>query len=385
MKVLITTDLFTTATNGVVTSVMNLRDELTRRGHDVRVLTISDSLSSHKEDDVSYIRSISLEGVYPNVRMPVSYRHALIREMAEWKPDIIHSQCEFFSLQFARYISRKTGAPIVHTYHTLYEQYASYVIPSQRIGKQVVKLISRKRLANVKRIVAPTYKVKQALLGYGLENDIAVIPSGIALSQHKQRLSPDERWQRRALLGLRDEHKVLLNLGRLGTEKNLHELIDLFAIAAPSHPQLRLMFVGDGPARESLENAAREKELDDRIFFIGMVPPHEVQYYYQLGDIFVNASTSETQGLTYIEAAANGLPLLCREDPCINGVLRPGENGYTYTSQTEFLAHLDAMLRDRDWLTAACKRSEEIAATYDKSAFGDAVEAMYLSVLQKKA
>ena len=177
----------------------------------------------------------------------------------------------------------------------------------------------------------------------------------------------------------------MLNLGRLGGEKNLGELLEFFAEARKKNDGLKFLIVGDGPARESLENAAREKGLDDRIFFIGMVPPHEVQYYYQLGDIFVNASTSETQGLTYIEAAANGLPLLCREDPCINGVLRPGENGYTYTSKTEFLAHLDAMLRDRDWLTAACKRSEEIAATYDKSAFGDAVEALYLSVLQKKA
>lgn len=51
-----------------------------------------------------------------------------------------------------------------------------------------------------------------------------------------------------------------------------------------------------------------------------MVPPDEVHTYYQLGDIFVSASTSETQGLTYVEAAANGLPLLCRRDPCLDEV-----------------------------------------------------------------
>ena len=51
-KILITTDLYTTNTNGVVTSVQNLFNELTAMGHDVRILTISDSLHSHKEGAV---------------------------------------------------------------------------------------------------------------------------------------------------------------------------------------------------------------------------------------------------------------------------------------------------------------------------------------------
>ena len=57
LKILITTDLYTTNTNGVVTSVQNLFDELTEKGHDVRILTISDSLHSHKEGRVYYIRA----------------------------------------------------------------------------------------------------------------------------------------------------------------------------------------------------------------------------------------------------------------------------------------------------------------------------------------
>ena len=100
MKILITTDLYTTATNGVVTSVKNLFDELKGKGHDVRILTLSDSMNSYRDGDVYYIRSMPI-GVYPNVRMPLSYRHKLIKELIEWKPDIIHSQCEFFSFQFA--------------------------------------------------------------------------------------------------------------------------------------------------------------------------------------------------------------------------------------------------------------------------------------------
>lgn len=97
--------------------------------------------------------------------------------------------------------------------------------------------------------------------------------------------------------------------------------------------------------------------------------------------MFVSASTSETQGLTYIEAAANGLPLLCRQDECLTDVLREGENGYEYTSAEEFLRAIDSVMNDPDWRRNAGRRSEEIAAGFDKTAFGNAIESIYGSVL----
>ena len=103
-----------------------------------------------------------------------------------------------------------------------------------------------------------------------------------------------------------------------------------------------------------------------------------------MGDLFVSASTSETQGLTYVEAAANGLPLLCRRDPCLDDVLLPGENGFTYTCASEFLAALDAVRRDPQWRTAAGLKSKEIAAAFDTSTFGKSIEAIYEAVLQKE-
>ncbi len=382
MKILITTDLYTTNTNGVVTSVQNLFDELTAKGHDVKILTISENLHSHRDGPITYIRSVSLEKVYPNVRMPVSYRHELIRDIIAWKPDVIHSQCEFFSYQFASRISRITGAPIVHTYHTLYEQYVtSYLIPSRRFSDALVKFLSRKRLKKACTVIAPTQKVESTLQGYGLTSPIEVVPSGISLEQHHQRISPQERLEKRRSLGLRDEDQVMLNLGRLGGEKNLGELITLFAQARQENENLKFLIVGDGPAREELEALARKLGVCDHVIFTGMVPPSQVQEYYQLGDVFVSASTSETQGLTYIEAAANGLPLLCRQDECLNDVLQEGENGYEYTCAQEFLEAIDSVMADPTWRESAARRSEQIAASFDKKAFADAVESIYESVI----
>lgn len=382
MKILITTDLYTVTTNGVVTSVRNLYEELIRSGNEVRILTLSENGRSKREGDIYYIRSVSLERIYPQVRMPTSYRHRLIRELVRWKPDVIHSQCEFFTFQYAQRISKLTGAPIVHTYHTLYEQYVGYLFKSKRLGKRVVRELSRKRLKRVKRVIAPTHKVEAALRDYGIKKPISIVPSGIDLNQHRVQITTEERQKRRRALGIEDDKFVLLNLGRLGTEKNLEELVNLFAVARKANPNLIFLIVGDGPAREQLTLQCEILNIADSVVFTGMVDPKQVHYYYQLADLFVSASTSETQGLTYVEAAANGLPLLCREDPCLQDVLLPGMNGYTYRDASGFMDALSHIVEDSQWLQFAGRKSREIANQFDMRTFGDSVESVYDCVLK---
>lgn len=381
MKILITTDLYTVKTNGVVTSVRNLCDELTADGHDVRILTLSGNNKSRREGNIYYIRSVSLEAVYPDVRMPTSYRHKLIKELILWKPDVIHSQCEFFTFQYASRISKCTGAPIVHTYHTLYEQYFTYLLPVKSLSKKAVSTFSKYRLKKVKQVIAPTHKVEGVLRDYGLHNPISVIPSGINLERYKNTISKDDRRAKRSALGIAENQTVMLNLGRLGTEKNIDELIRFFAKAAHGREDLVFLIVGDGPARQSLEALAAELNISNQVIFTGMVDPSEVQEYYQLGDFFASASTSETQGLTYIEAAANGLPLLCREDPCLQDVLIGGVNGYTYCDESEFLQHFLKICDNPQWRVIAGEHSRNIAMGFDKHTFGDSVEAIYDTVV----
>lgn len=377
MKILITTDLFKVTTNGVVTSVRNLLGELEGKGHEVKVLTFSEGMDSYKEGNVYYIKSVPIGFIYPNMRMPVSYRNKLVRELIDWKPDVIHSQCEFFSYQFAQRISRLTEAPIIHTYHTLYEDYVTYLIPSKRVGRLAVRKLSRMRLKKAKTVIAPTSKVKKILLTYGLKNDIQVVPSGVALQQYDYRMEEEERKAKRLVIGIPEKSKVMLNLGRLGTEKNIEELVLFFAEALKQDEKLIFLIVGDGPAKKGLEEMVAELGVEEHVIFTGMILPALVREYYQLADVFVSASTSETQGLTYIEAAANGLPLLCRKDDCLNDVIEEGVNGYQYTSKEEFIAHLHEIIESDAWRVRAGKRSKEIAASFDKSCFGNKVETIY--------
>ena len=99
MKILITTDWYRPVINGVVTSVLNLTEQLEKRGHEVKVLTLSRNCHSYKEENVIYAGSVGMGKIYPQarVKIPVVAREYM-EELLAWKPDLIHSQCEFSTI-----------------------------------------------------------------------------------------------------------------------------------------------------------------------------------------------------------------------------------------------------------------------------------------------
>ena len=127
MKILLTTDWYKPVVNGVVTSVINLKKELESRGHEVRVLTLSRSYESYAENGVYSIKSLNLEKIYPNARAVLPHMEPFVRELIWWNPDVVHSQCEFMTFSYALKISKKCQCPLIHTYHTVYEDYIHYL------------------------------------------------------------------------------------------------------------------------------------------------------------------------------------------------------------------------------------------------------------------
>ena len=123
---------------------------------------------------------------------------------------------------------------------------------------------------------------------------------------------------------------MLIYIGRISKEKNLDEIIRHFYEIQNEDTQVKLVIVGDGPELDELKRQSVELKLEDNVIFTGAVPWSEIQDYYAMGDIFVSASTSETQGLTYAEALASGLPILVRRDECLKGILSPMKNGMDY-------------------------------------------------------
>ena len=380
MKVLITTDAFSPMINGVVTSTMNLYEELTNLGHDVRILALANDHHSRRVGNVYYIHSFGVS-FYPNARATVVYRNRYIDEIMEWQPDIIHTQTEFCTFFIAKRIARKLNIPMVHTYHTMYEHYTNYFIKSEVVGHKAVVLFSKEIIKNVEAVIAPTIKTKNTLEQYGIHTHIEVIPTGLKLDRFQEKMSSEERSRRRKELGISDEDKVLITVGRLGSEKNIDEILANMVEVLKEHKDIKMLIVGDGPHREALQEETERLQIADNVIFTGMVPIEDVHNYYKLGDIFVSASISETQGLTYIEALISGLPLLCRQDDCLNGVLIEGENGFAYNTKEECLAYLKKLLNDEALCARLSVNAAEGAEKFSAKAFGESAVALYERVI----
>ena len=383
MKILITTDWYTPAVNGVVTSVKNLRRELEARGHEVRILTLSPDLRSETAAGVTRIGSIGAGRIYPGARLRTALAGRWVRELVAWGPDVVHSQCEFSTFFLARRIAEELNVPLVHTYHTVYEDYTHYFSPSVRWGRRAAAVFSRWITGQTDCVIAPTGKVRQLLLGYGVERPVLVIPSGIDLRRFRRPRDPMAEAVLRASLEIPAGRTVLLFVGRLAAEKNVEELLELRK-ALGDRP-VTLLLVGDGPHRQALEARAAELGLTaPDVIFAGQVPPEQVADWYRLGTVFVSASTSETQGLTYAEALASGLPVLCRADPCLDGVIRRGENGWQYETAEAFLRQMETILEDSALVTSMRAAAAASAEPFSAERFARRVEAVYLDQISRR-
>lgn len=384
MKILITTDWYSPAVNGVVTSVLNLRRELELRGHEVRVLTLSQDLHSSVQDGVTRIGSVAAGLVYPGVRLRTALAGRWVRELVEWGPDVVHSQCEFSTFFLARRIAEELNVPLIHTYHTVYEDYTHYFSPSVRLGRRAVAALSRWVAARTDCMIAPTGKVRTLLQGYGVRTPVFVVPSGIDLRRFQRPPVPGCRASLLAALDIPRENLVLVSVGRLAAEKNLDELLRFRA--AMGDQAMTLLLVGDGPYRAQLEREAADLGLRaPQVVFAGMVPPQQVAEWYQLGDLFVSASSSETQGLTYVEALAAGVPALCRADPCLNGVIRDGENGWQFRDFSDFMSKLETFRAHPELRRALSEQAAASARDYSAEEFARRVEAIYLAQIARRS
>lgn len=381
MKVLITSDWNVNAVNGVVTSILNLKEELEKRGHEVRLLTLSSSFRNEQKGDTYTIGSMSAEWVYHMARVRIRPGHRILEKIYEWKPDIVHSQCEFSSFFMAKTIASKLGIPLVHTCHTVYEDYVGYVLHFfRKFGVHTVRQIFQFCSRRSDVFIAPTNKVKNLLEAYPVYCPVTVIPTGIKIKSFGKKIDDDGKKALRESIGI-GERRMLLFLGRLGKEKNVSELLSF--ISHLKREDVSFVIVGDGPYRETLEKEARNMGLEKpSVVFVGMVPPEEVSKWYQTADLFVNASLSETQGLTYIEALASSLPLLVRKDPCLDGVVENSVDGWEYENEDEFMHYLDTYLSSDT--TGMRRNAENKAREFSSALFAERIEKLYLEEIERK-
>lgn len=380
MKILITTDTYRPTINGVVTSIESLKKALDRLGHDVRILTFSDSFNSKQEGDIYYMGSLGAGKFYPDARMNKLFYNRFYEDIMDWKPDIVHSQTEFTMFIQAKKIAKDLDIPLLHTYHTVYEDYTHYFSLNKKIGKELAKQFTKQIIKNTDGVVVPTNKIYNLLTEYNIHEDIYVAPTGINV----QKLSECDDFDIRSGYKIPEDKHIVLFLGRIGKEKNITEILQY--LENINRDDIVFIIAGAGPFLSELKDICSNSKIRDRLIFTGMIDSSKVGNFYSKADVFVSASTSETQGLTFIESMACSTPIICRHDDCLDGVLIEGKTGFGYDTEEEFIDYLNQILDNEKLRAKMGKNCKQLVdENYTEDSFANKIEQIYKKVIENHA
>jgi len=305
VKVALFSESYLPYLNGVSISIRILYEELTRRGHEVWIYA---PRFKGFQDPIPTVRRFPsvytpFEPDYP-IAVPVSLR--LWREFRQQRFDVVHTHTPFFTgIAGARW-ARRLKIPLVSTYHTLYEEYLHYVpafVP-RNLVRRVLRAHLKRYYEGVDAVMTPSNIGADVLKRYGVRKPITPIRNPVLPF-------PDlTREEARARLGIPTEVWMLLYVGRMAPEKNVHLLLQAMPHIHRGCPKAQLWLVGPGPALESLKAQAESLGIQQIVHFTGPVPRDEVSLYLLAGDLFVFPSVTESQGLVLDEAQAAGLPCI---------------------------------------------------------------------------
>lgn len=340
MRIGLFTDAYLPDINGVVSSVATLKEALEKKGHTVYVVSNHKGTNIVMEDHVLRLGGLELKKFY-GYKMSSPIQIGAEKYIRDMNLDVIHVQTEAGVGIFARQMARQLHIPLVYTYHTMYEDYTHYVNPLdietiEKMGRKAVQSLSRMLGNGAQAVIAPSEKTKQALIQYGVTTPIYIVPTGLDLSLfEKDKLDQERIEHLREEIGLRKEEHVVVFVGRIAKEKSID--MPIRAIAKSSDPHLHLVIVGGGTDEDYYKEIAAQCNVEDRVHFLGKKPKEQIAYYYAAFDCFVSASLTETQGMTYLEALATGLPIFGRRDEVLSELLEEGQTGYYFDDEEELL------------------------------------------------
>lgn len=384
MRIGLFTDTYFPQVSGVATSIRTLKEELEALGHEVYIFTTTDK-SVGRYEDPTIIRLPSVPFVSFTDRRVV-YRGLMTayKVAKDYRLDIIHTQTEFGMGHLGKLIGKALRIPVVHTYHTQYEDYVDYIAKGKIIRPNMIKYIVRGYLNNLDGVICPSPIVTTILDGYEVKPIKRTIPTGIQLEQFvREDICQADVDQLRAELGLRRWDKMLLSLSRISSEKNIQAILSHLPEVLQDNPKVKLVVVGDGPYLSTLQEQAQQLGLYDQVVFTGMVDHDKVPLYYKACDFFISASTSETQGLTYIEALASGKPIIAHGNPYLDTLITDKMFGTLYYHERDLAdAILDALTTTPTLSAAKLQRKLQDISSQQ---FGRDVYSFYLDAIIAKA
>lgn len=390
MKIGIFTDTYNPTVSGVVTSINMIEQEMKKRGHEVYVFAPSKSIQPNDNQSLYMLKSMPLlvARQYKN-RLAAFYSRDIAKKIKEIGLDIVHTQSEFSVGLFGKIISRKFDIPFIHTYHTMWEDYLHYIIPVKGTRniypKRFARTFSRTFARKAECIITPSKKTEKYLkYKCKIKNKpIYIIPTGIDIEPfNSNNFSKEDRDNLKEKLGIKKDEKVILFLGRIGEEKSIDVIMENMPTIFKTIKNAKFLIVGDGPSKEPLEEQAKSLNISDKVIFTGKVPWNEVPKYYNLGDVFVNASLTETQGLTFIEAMAAGIPIVAKYAPNLTEFITNNKNGILVKKNADFSKAIINVLTNKKLSQKLATNGLETAKSYSVQEFGDKLEMLYTEIIK---
>ena len=186
----------------------------------------------------------------------------------------------------------------------------------------------------------------------------------------------------RVHLGIPQDKFVFGYIGRTSPEKDIKTILRAFARLEYKDNAI-LLIVGGGPQLSELMEYTKELQIDEKVIFTGFIESEHIPMYYHICDIFVNASKSETQGLTYIESLASSLPLLVQKDECIEDVIEDYYNGIYFDGEDDLILKMEEIQKVPSTLSNIKANTRKSCEKFSKKQYALNIETVYEAAIEK--
>jgi glycosyltransferase involved in cell wall biosynthesis len=319
LRLSVVTETWPPEVNGVALTLSRLVQGLCARNHPVQLIrprqTRVDQALSHSGYEELLMRGMPIPR-YPELKLGLPAKRALINAWTLKRPDLVHIATEGPLGWSALQAARRLRLPVTSDFRTNFHAYCEHYGVGW-LRKPMVSYL--RRFHNLTQLtMVPTRALRAQLIEMGFEN-VEVVARGVDTKLfNPQRRSDALRRQ----WGAGPESLVMLVVGRLAAEKNLDVALQAHAAMRAHHADVKLVFVGDGPLRESLQQRCPQA------VFAGMQRHEELAGYYASADLFVFPSLTETFGNVTIEALASGLPVLAFDTAAAGDWVQSHTNGW---------------------------------------------------------
>lgn len=390
MRIGIFSETYTPYISGLVTSEVMLKHALEKEGHTVYVVTANIESFKYEYDEKERILKIPgfPTGIYDS-RLTSIYPVKAANMIKSWNLDVIHSQTEFAIGTFARIIAKQYNIPLVHTYHTMYEDYIYYVTKGyfEKSSKKLLEYFTKFYCeTTATELIVPTTKTYKLFTEkYKFDKNIHIIPTGIEVERFfAENIKKEYINDLRNRIGLSKKNFVIIFVGRLAEEKNIEFLINSQKELNKKYKNIKLLIVGDGPDKEKYEELTKQLNLEENIIFTGKAAWDDMPYYYHNADVFATASKTETQGLTVIEAMASGVVPVCLEDEAFQSMVTDKLNGLFFKTNKDYENIIFNLYENRQKLKWYDKQARIQSEHYSSKNYADRVLEVYNRAIKEK-